>query len=131
MTYFRGFIVWLIIISAEVVHGILRGLFLAPAVGDFRARQIAVFTGIIIIFTIAYYTVRWINSSRTSQLFIIGLIWLVLTLAFEILLGRFAAGFSWERIFSDYNMAKGGLLPFGLLAMTFMPLAAAKIRKLI
>ena len=101
MAYFRGFIVWLIIISAEVVHGILRGLFLAPAVGDFRARQIAVFTGIIIIFTIAYYTVRWINSSRTSQLFIIGLIWLVLTLAFEILLGRFAAGFSWERIFSE------------------------------
>ena len=131
MAYFRGFIVWLIIISAEVVHGILRGLFLAPAVGDFRARQIAVFTGIIIIFTIAYYTVRWINSSRTSQLFIIGLIWLVLTLAFEILLGRFAAGFSWERIFSDYNMAKGGLLPIGLLAMTFMPLAAAKIRKII
>lgn len=131
MLYFRGFLVWILIISAEVVHGILRGLFLAPAVGDFRARQIAVFTGIIIIFAIAFYTVRWLRASRASQLLIVGFIWLGFTLAFEILIGRFAAGYSWDRIFSDYNMPEGGLLPIGFLAMTLMPLAAGKLRKII
>lgn len=131
MLYFRGFLVWILIISAEVVHGILRGLFLAPAVGDFRARQIAVFTGIIIIFAIAFYTVRWLRASRALQLLIVGFIWLGFTLAFEILIGRFAAGYSWERIFSDYNMPEGGLLPIGLFAMTLMPLAAGKLRKII
>lgn len=131
MLYFRGFLVWLVIISAEVVHGILRGLFLAPAVGDFRARQIAVFTGIIIIFAIAFYTVQWLRASRGLQLLIIGFIWLGFTLAFEILIGRFAAGYSWERIFSDYNIPEGGLLPIGLFAMTLMPLAAGKIRKIV
>ena len=89
MIYLRGFIIWLIIISAEVVHGILRGLFLAPVAGDFRARQIAVFTGIIIIFIIAYFTVRWIRASGALQLLIVGFIWLGFTLAFEILFGRF------------------------------------------
>lgn len=131
MLYFRGFLVWLVIISAEVVHGILRGLFLAPAVGDFRARQIAVFTGIIIIFAIAFYTVRWLRASRASQLLIVGFIWLGFTLAFEILIGRLVVGYSWDRIFSDYNMAEGGLLPIGLFAMTLMPLAAGKLRKII
>jgi hypothetical protein len=131
MIYFRGFLVWFVIISAEVVHGILRGLFLAPAVGDFRARQIAVFTGIIIIFAIAFYTVQWLQASRASQLLIVGFIWLGFTLAFEILIGRFAAGYSWDRIFSDYNMAEGGLLPIGLFAMTLMPLAAGKLREII
>ena len=36
---------WLCIIVVEVLHGIARTTFLAPAVGDFRARQVAVFTG--------------------------------------------------------------------------------------
>ena len=131
MIYLRGFIIWLIIISAEVVHGILRGLFLAPVAGDFRARQIAVFTGIIIIFIIAYFTVRWIRASRSLQLLIVGFIWLFFTLAFEILFGRFIAGYSWDRIFSDYNIPEGGLLPIGLFTMTLMPLAAGKIRKIV
>jgi hypothetical protein len=41
----RAVAIWGVIILAEVVHGIARTLFLQPIVGDFRARQIAVFTG--------------------------------------------------------------------------------------
>ena len=57
-----------------------------------------------------------------------GLIWLVLTLAFEILFGRFVAGASWERLWSDYNLLQGGLLPIGLLVLTVAPLLAARWR---
>ena len=45
MSWLRAFLVWLLIIAIESVHGTLRVLFLQPLVGDFRARQIAVFTG--------------------------------------------------------------------------------------
>lgn len=131
MIYFRGFFIWLIIISAEILHGVLRVLFLTPVVGDFRARQIAVFTGIIIIFTIAYLSVRWIRASRITQLLLTGFIWISLTLAFEILFGRFVVNASWERIASDYNIAEGGLLPVGMFAMAFSPLAAGKLRGVI
>jgi hypothetical protein len=48
----RALAVWLLIISAEVVHGTLRTLFLAPLIGDFHARQVSVFTGSAIILTI-------------------------------------------------------------------------------
>jgi hypothetical protein len=36
---------------------------------------------------------------------------------------------SWQRILSDYDLANGGLMGFGLLFMLFAPLIAAKIRK--
>ena len=49
----RGVVVWCGIIIVEVFHGIARTLFLAPLVGDFRARQIAVFTGSILILIVA------------------------------------------------------------------------------
>jgi hypothetical protein len=41
----RAFLVWLVIIASETVHGILRGILLLPLVGDFPARQIGVLGG--------------------------------------------------------------------------------------
>lgn len=49
-----------------------------------------------------------------------GGLWIVLTLAFEVGLGRLA-GYGWDRIFADYDLARGGLMPLGLLAMGLIP----------
>jgi hypothetical protein len=83
----RALAVWLILIAAEIVHGIARAIFLVPWVGEFRSNQIGVFTGSLIILAVALVFVRWIGASRSSRLLGIGIIWAVLTLAFEILFG--------------------------------------------
>jgi hypothetical protein len=127
-TLFRGAIAWLLIMAGEVLHGIARTLYLQPIVGDFRARQIAVFTGSALISTIALLTIRWIAPPRASDAIRVGLLWLVLTLAFEVAFGRFVVHASWARIASDYDVPHGGLLPFGLLVMALAPLGAAKLR---
>ena len=124
----RAFAVWLVLIVAEILHGILRGIFLVPHVGEFRSNQIGVFTGSIIILVIALAFVRWIGASRTSDLLLVGLLWLVLTLAFEVAFGRFVVGASWERLAADYNVPEGGLLPFGMLVLLLSPLIAGKVR---
>jgi hypothetical protein len=36
---------------------------------------------------------------------------------------------SWDRIFSDYRIADGGLMPIGLLVLALAPLLAEKIRR--
>jgi hypothetical protein len=106
---FQTIAIWLILIAAEIVHGIVRGIFLVPHVGEFRSNQIGVFTGSIIILVIAVVCVRWIGATRPAQLLTVGFLWLALTLTFEILFGRFVVGASWERIAADYNVLKGGL----------------------
>jgi len=75
----RGFAVWLVLFGAKFVHGIARAIRLVPLVGDFRARQIGVFTGSIINLTIAALIVRWIHSTRGTNAITIGVLWLVLT----------------------------------------------------
>ncbi len=125
----RGFAVWLIIIFAESLHGTARAILLEPLVGDFRARQIAVFTGALIILTISFLFVRWLRAINSRQLLAVGFLWLVLTVAFEILLGRFVMRLSWERIFSDYDISSGGLMPFGLLFLIFAPFIAAQLKE--
>lgn len=124
----RALLVWLVIIGVETIHGILRTLLLVPWVGDFRARQIAVVSGSLLIFIVALLTVRWIQAERKRQLLLVGLIWVVLTVLFEVALGRAILALSWDRIFEDYNLTRGGLLGVGLLFMALSPLLTSKLR---
>lgn len=115
------------IICAESLHGTLRVIFLEPLVGDFRARQIAVFTGALIILTISTIFVHWLRAENFRQLLAVGFFWLLLTVAFEILLGHFVMQFSWSRIFSDYDISNGGLMSIGLMFLLFAPLIANEL----
>lgn len=131
MYLLRGFTIWLLIIFAESIHGTLRQLFLAPLIGDFTARRIAFFVGLLLIFGIAYLFIRWIKATSVKSLLVVGVMWMILTAMFEFGLGRFVMNFSWERIFEDYDLSRGGLMVFGLLFMVFAPYLAAKSRRLI
>ena len=125
----RGLAVWCVIILAESVHGLARELWLKPLVGDFRARQLAVFTGMVLILLLAWLFTHWVCAQSRRQLLKVGGLWVALTLAFEFGLGRFGLGYSWERMLEDYNLFKGGWLGLGLLFMFFAPLLAARFRE--
>jgi hypothetical protein len=129
MRWLRVTAVWVLLMAAEVVHGVARTLFLAPAVGDFRARQLAVFSGSLLILLITTLTIRWLQPTATRLLMLIGVVWVALTLAFEIGLGRLL-GYSWNRIGSDYNPLHGGLMPIGLGVMAMSPWMAWRLRRL-
>jgi hypothetical protein len=124
----RAVATWLVLIAAEMLHGIARAMFLVPYVGEFRSARIGVFTGSIIILGIALAFVRWIAATRPAQLLMVGFLWLGLTVAFEILFGRFIMGLSWERLAADYNLPEGGLMPLGLVVLLLSPLIAGKLR---
>jgi hypothetical protein len=117
----------MLIILAETVHGLLRELILAPAVGALPARQIGVPVGSVIVFAIAWGSARWIGAQGRRQWLAIGAFWVALTLVFEISLGL-AVGASWTRILSDYNPARGGFMLFGLAFMGIAPWLAARMR---
>jgi hypothetical protein len=112
----------------ETVHGILRGIFLVPLVGDVHARQIGVGIGSALIVAAAYIFSPWLGAGSWRALIATGVLWALLTLAFEIALGRFVLGASWERILSDYDFRQGGFMILGLLVLGTSPLLAARLR---
>ena len=126
----RAALVWLLIVLIESVHGPLRRLYLEPAIGEVLARQVSVFNGSVLIFAVALLTIRWIGARDRAGLLRIGAGWVAATFVFEVGLGL-ATGASWARIGSDYDLAHGGLMPLGMLAMGLSPLAAARIRHLV
>jgi len=103
-------------------------MLLVPHVGDFRVRQIGVFTGSLLILVITYVFVDWMQTRCAKSLVPVGLFWFVLTLLFEVGFGRFVAGRSWPDVVSDFDIAHGALLPFGLAVLTPAPLLASRFR---
>lgn len=124
---FRSLAVWCVIILTEIIHGILRSLFLVPYTGDFKARQLGVLIGSFLIMLITFLFIKWMKVLTNFQLILIGFFWAILTLLFEFTLGRLL-GYSWNRILEDYNLSKGGLMLFGILTLIIAPLLCSKLR---
>lgn len=129
MTYTRGFVVWLAIMFAETIHGVIRNALIAPRIGDLRARQWGVLIGSLLIFVINVAAVRWIGARTKFELFNVGLMWVLFTVTFELVLGLAVIGFPLSRILEDYDLSRGGLMPFGLLFMLFSPYLASLCRR--
>ena len=105
----------------EMMNGIFRTVFLGPRFGDFRARQVALIPGVIIIYSIGWFFVPWINPSNSAECYFVGFILMLGMALFDALFGRFMFKFPWERIAQDFNVFKGNLLTIGLIALFFMP----------
>jgi len=127
MPWLRAASVWMLIMLAETGSGIVREVFIAPVIGGMRARQLGMLVGCVLIFVIAWLTARWMNARTLRDQLAVGAFWVVLTLVFEIALGR-ATGASWSRLFSDYNPAQGGFMLFGLAFMFFTPWLTKRLR---
>ena len=128
----RTLAVWLVLMAAETIHGTLRVLFLEPSAGELRAKQVGVFTGCLLILGLTYLFIEWLRVERTRSLLLVGVAWVVLTLLFEVGIGRLAFRYSWDvlagRFAADYNLLRGGLMPLGLLVLASAPLLAARLR---
>jgi hypothetical protein len=103
----------------------MRRLVLEPRLGDLLARQVSVLTGAVLIVIVFWFTLRWVGPQPNRRWWGMGLLWLTMTLAFEIGLGR-AVGSSWDRMASDFDPRRGGFLAFGMLVILVAPRVLAE-----
>lgn len=123
----RGLIVWLIIMAAETVHGILRGLFLAPHVGVETASRLGWPVGMAIVVAIAVLMARWVGLRDTPSLLRLGVLWAILTVLFEIAIGVLR-GLDSTAIWTEINPLAGGMMVYSLAVMLLAPLIAWRLR---
>ena len=125
----RAVAVWLLIAALETVHGIVRGLWLVPALGEAAAQRLGFAVGCALVIAVAWATSRWLGATTRSAQWQAGALWLLLMLGFELAIGR-ARGFGWARIAAEFDPRQDGWMLFGLLLMFFAPMLGAWMRRL-
>ncbi len=123
----RSLVVWLLIIAAETMNGAIREIFITPVVGFHVAKQISFASAIVLITVITFYVIRWIGATGLQRLVVVGLLWAVLTFAFEVILSMAFAGLNLEQIIADFNPFSGGLMSYGLAYLFVIPVITFRI----
>jgi hypothetical protein len=123
--WFRAIALWFLLMLAETLHALWRAKVLALWIGDAGARDVSVFTGSLVILLITWACIGWIPARSARTLLLVGFTWVVLTIAYELGLGRLFFHQTWTEIASDFDLLHGRLLPIGLLFLMFSPLLAA------
>lgn len=124
----RGLLVFLLIMAVETVHGVLRGLFLSPRVGEEMAAKIGWPVGLILVMLIAILTITWVGLKDSRTLLALGAIWAVLTAAFEIMIGLLR-GMGTPEIMAELNPLSG-TIAYSAAVMFIAPWLAARLRGL-
>ncbi len=106
-----------------IFNGTIRELTYKKFVGDLPAHQISTITGIVFFGIIFYLIFRKWKIESIKYAFIVGFVWLFLTIFFEFGFGHYVMENSWQKLFHDYNLAEGRVWSLFLLWITFAPLA--------
>jgi hypothetical protein len=122
----RGLLVFLGIMAVETVHGVLRGLFLVPRVGEDMASWLGWPAGMVIVLLISTLAIGWTKIRTRSGLLRLGAVWAVLTIAFEVMIG-FLRGMGAAEVLAAFNPLAGTIL-YSAAVMFLAPLAAARLR---
>ncbi len=122
----RGLLVFIGIMAAETVHGVLRGLFLVPRVGEEMASWLGWPVGMGIVLLISYLSIGWTGLRARKELLRLGAVWAVLTVAFEVMIGSLR-GMGAAELLAALNPLTG-TIAYSAAVMLFVPLIAARLR---
>ena len=121
MSTTRTVAVWLLLAVLMTVNGIARELVFVPQLGAASAGTVSAILGIAIILGITGLFFYPLVGAPTSQLLRTSVILVVLTVLFELVMGRWVDGKTWGELAANYAVWQGALWPFVLLSVALAP----------
>jgi hypothetical protein len=105
-----------------ILNGVLRVSTYGKHMPEIRAHQLSSLTGMIF-FGLAVWLMDSIRPIESSgQAFLIGFIWLILTILFEFGFGHFIMKHPWGKLLQDYRIDRGRLWGLVLIWIFLLPL---------
>jgi hypothetical protein len=112
---------WLGMMVIAIINGWLREATYGKSMSKLSAHQISTVTGISL-FAIYIYMLTGIWKLQSpAQALLVGVIWLLMTVAFEFGFGHYIMKHPWQKLFEDYNLRKGRVWVLVLIWVTIAP----------
>jgi hypothetical protein len=126
----KSVLIWLSIIPLAILNGVLRQTILTPWLGKSYAQPISGIILCLLIFIVSFVFIPRIGKGESKTYLKIGLLWIVLTLAFETLL-VLAMGNSLGEVLKAYDITTGNIWLIVVVFTGIAPWLIAKIRCLV
>jgi hypothetical protein len=112
---------WLVLVMVAILNGAVREFTYGRILSELHAHQLSTLTAILLCGVAVWIFARSFPVASIDSAFAIGLIWLLLTVAFEFCFGRFVARLSWTKLLADYNLLAGRVWPVFLVWIFILP----------
>lgn len=121
MKLLRWVLFWLSMIPIMILNALLREKVYGPLVNELTAHQLSTVTGCLFIgiYVWGIWPLLHIHSRPASIR--VGVIWLILTIAFEFAFGKYIMHHSWYRLFNDYALWHGRVWALFLVWLIWLP----------
>ena len=126
----KSILIWLLMIPLAILNGGFREVFLTPRLGESYAQPISGIILLILIFLGSFIFIPRIGKGSPKIYWIIGILWVALTIVFETILGL-AMGDTFEELFKAYDVTTGILWLSVVLFTGVAPWLVAKIKQII
>jgi hypothetical protein len=126
----RALAVWLAILLLANINGVVRELWIIPDIGEVAGRAVSTVILCALVLLLTWLTIGWIRPIAPADAMKIGALWLVLTLAFEFLVGHYLFRKPWAVLLEDYNVAQGRIWVVVLVVVLLAPRWTAHLRGL-
>ena len=117
----RYLLAWLLLAMLAIANGIIRQATYGKVLPELRAHQLSTLTAIIASGLVVWAIHRFWPIESSTQAWMIGICWLVMTIAFEFGFGHYVAGHDWSRLFADYSLAAGRVWALFLTWILVLP----------
>jgi hypothetical protein len=98
---------WIGMVILAILNGAAREKIYGPAMRELSAHQLSTFIGLILLGIYIWILTGIYRIESTSQAFVIGSMWFIMTILFEFIFGHFIMRHPWSELFHDYNLFKG------------------------
>ena len=127
-TLIRYVLAWVAMLVIAFANGALRQATFAKIMPELRAHQLSTLIGSVLIGVFIWFYIRTWPPSSGHQALLIGLFWLVLTVAFEFILGVVLLHRSLAQALQDYNLFAGRVWVLFLIWLAIAPWVFFRLR---
>jgi hypothetical protein len=120
---------WVPMVLIGIANGVARVATYGKYMSELRAHQLSTLTGVLLVGLYIFGVSKILRFESGRKAFLVGIMWFLLTDAFEFIFGHYVAGHEWSILFSDYNLAAGRLWLVFLLWILAAPYVFFRLSK--
>jgi hypothetical protein len=123
--------IWVLLALCAIINGAVRDKLVAPLIGERLALPLSGVSLSLLIFCVTLILVPFLGTSSSRGFWFVGIVWVLMTLAFECIFGHYGMDEPWGKIIEVFYIHRGNLYLLALVAAALSPYMAAKIRGII